>query len=416
MTRLRRTALSIAAAAVAACCALAVLPGAASAEIKLTRIDRFHDPVQTVAAPGPSAKGLLFVVERPGVIKVVRGGKAVQAPFLDLTGIVKSTDLEQGLLSLAFDPRYERNGRFYVYYTAADNSITIARYVRDPDDPLRADPDSAEPLLSIPHPASLNHNGGTLAFGPDRDLWISTGDGHPVCDPPENAQNTDSLLGKILRIDPTGHGYAIPPDNPFVGGPGADEVYAYGLRNPFRFSIDPRNGGTIAIGDVGQFHWEEIDLLSLEAARGANFGWDAYEGDVPLNLEGPCASDLPTPPPADPVFPVTTYPHEKPTPDEFGGCAVIGGVIVRDPRLTAAMRGRYIFSDHCRGRLRSIIPQVDPPTAVDEHYVGVGVDYPTAITTGRRDRIYVTSRFGAVFRIDPAHGWPRSGAGRAATG
>ncbi len=137
---------------------------------------------------------------------------------------------------------------------------------------------------------------------------------------------------------------------------------------------------------------------------------------MPLNLEGPCASDLPTPPPTDPVFPVTTYPHDKPTPDQFGGCAVIGGVIVRDPRLTAAMRGRYLYSDHCRGRLRGFIPEVDPPAALDEHYVGARVDYPTAITTGRRDRIYVTTRFGAVFRIDPAHGWPRRSGGGAATG
>ena len=415
MTRLRWTALLIAAAAVGGCM-LAALPGAASAAVELTRIDRFEDPVQTVAAPGPSARGLLFVAERHGVIQVVKGGETVQQPFLDISGIVKSTDLEQGLLSIAFDPRYERNGRLYAYYTDSSNSITIARFVRDPDDPLRADPDSAETILSIPHPASLNHNGGDLVFGPDRNLWISTGDGHPVCDPPENAQNTDSLLGKLLRIDPVAHGYAIPPDNPFVGGPGADEVYAYGLRNPFRFSIDPHNGGTIAIGDVGQFHWEEVDLLSLAAARGANFGWDAYEGTVPLVLEGSCASDLPTPPPADPVFPVTTYPHEKPTPGEFGGCAVIGGVIVRDPRLTTAMRGRYIFSDHCRGRLRSFIPGVDPPAAVDEQYVGVRVDFPTAITTGRQDRIYVTSRFGAVFRIDPADGRPRPDAGGAATG
>lgn len=415
MTRLRRILPLIAAAAVAGCM-LVTLPAAASAEVKLTRIDRFEDPVQTVAAPGPSAKGLLFVAERTGVVKVVKGGETVTRPFLDISGIVKSTDLEQGLLSIAFDPRYERNGRLYVYYTDSSSSITIERYVRDPDDPLRADPGSAETILSIPHPASLNHNGGDLAFGPDRNLWISTGDGHPICDPPENAQNTGSLLGKLLRIDPVAHGYAIPPDNPFVGGPGADEVYAYGLRNPFRFSIDPRNGGTIAIGDVGQFRWEEINLLSLADARGANFGWDAYEGTVPLGLEGPCSSDLPTPPPADPVFPVTTYPHAADSPDEFSGCAVIGGVIVRDRRLTTAMRGRYIFSDHCRGRLRGFIPEVDPPAAVDEHYVGVRVDYPTAITTGRRDRIFVTTRFGAVFRIDPAHGWPRPDSGGAATG
>ncbi len=412
MTRGPRIALLIAAAVAAGL----LFPGAAGARLELTRIAKFDDPVQTVAAPGRSSRGLLFVAERGGVVRVVKGGEPRRRPFLDISGIVKSTDLEQGLLSIAFDPRYERNGRFYAYYTDSANSVTVASFRRGPDRRLRADPASAETLLSIPHPASLNHNGGDLVFGPDRNLWISTGDGHPGCDPPENAQNTDSLLGKVLRIDPAAHGYGIPADNPFVGGPGADEIYAYGLRNPFRFSIDPRRGGTIAIGDVGQFHWEEINLLSLEAARGANFGWDAYEGDVPLVLEGPCASDLPTPPPSDPVFPVTTYPHLAEDPGDFSGCAVIGGVIVRDRRLPAAIRGRYIFSDHCRGRLRSFTPKTDPPLAEDEHYVGLRVDYPTAITTGRRDRIYVTTRFGAIFRIDPAHRGRAEAAGRRATG
>ncbi|MCB0875133.1 MAG: PQQ-dependent sugar dehydrogenase [Solirubrobacterales bacterium] len=409
MTRRDATTRWIAVAAIVSCWTLAAGTTQADAALELTRVAKFDDPVETVAAPGPSARGLLFVAERDGRVRVVQGGETRRRPFLDISDRVRSADLEQGLLSIAFDPRYEQNGRFYVYFTASDRSITIERYLRDPDDPLHAERRSGEPVLTIPHPASDNHNGGTLAFGSDGDLWISTGDGHPACDPPENAQDTESLLGKLLRIDPVARGYAIPPDNPFVGSSGADEVYAYGLRNPYRFSIDPRHGGTIAIGDVGQFRWEEIDLISVAGARGANFGWDAYEGDVPLALEGPCSTDLPTAPTPDPVFPVATFPHTASDPRDFSGCAVIGGVVVRDPRLPRAIRGRYIYSDHCRGRLRSFEFGTDPPTATGDHYVGLRVDYPTAITAGRRDRIFVTTRFGTVFRIDPAKAGGRRG-------
>ena len=218
---------------------------------------------------------------------------------------------------------------------------------------------------------------------------------------PENAQNTDVLLGKLLRIAP-GHGsYSIPPDNPFVGGPGADEVYSYGFRNPWRFSIDEQSG-RIAIGDVGQSAWEEINITSLDAARGANFGWDAYEGYVPLELPAGCFGDTPTPLPPDPIFPVTTFPHASEDPNEYIGCAVIGGVIVRDRRL-AGLRGRYIFSDHCNGRLLSLDPKEgDPP--VDVAAVHLRVRYPTSIVSGRRDRVYLTSRKGALLRLDPARG------------
>ena len=366
---------------------------------ELTRIATLDEPTTVATAPGPSSRHLLFVTEQAGTVRVIANGEKQEKPFLDITDRVEYGDTEQGLLSLAFDPDYEDNGRFYVYYTGENGAIEISRFHRQRKDPLAADPDSERTVLEIPHTASKNHNGGDLHFGPDGNLWISTGDGHPGCDPPENAQNTDVLLGKLLRISP-GHGsYTVPPDNPFVGAPGADEVYAYGLRNPWRYSIDEQSG-RIAIGDVGQFTTEEIDIVSIEDARGANFGWDAYEGYEPLVISEPCAGDTPTPLPPDPIFPVTTFPHASEDPEAYTGCAVIGGVIVRDRRLTG-LRGRYLYNDHCNGRLLSLDPkEADPPVAVSD--VGLRVRWPTSIVAGRKDRIYMTSRTGPLFRLDPA--------------
>ena len=168
---------------------------------------------------------------------------------------------------------------------------------------------------------------------------MATGDGGSACDPPENAQNVNSLLGKLIRIKPGKHGgYSIPKDNPFAKGPGADEIYSYGLRNPFRFSFDKQTG-TIAIGDVGQNTYEEIDYLSVKDALGANFGWDAYEGNEPLDLSG-CPSDTSTPLPPDPVFPIHVYGHSG---GDFSGCAITGGLVVRDPPAEVARRALHLL-------------------------------------------------------------------------
>ena len=365
---------------------------------ELKRIATLDDPTAVATAPGPSSRDLVFATERSGVVAVIADGRKRRRPFLDISDRVETDTLEQGLLALAFDPGYEENGRFYVYYTGAGGAIEVSRFRRSRNDPLRVKQDSERTILEIPHTASQAHNGGDLQFGPDGNLWISTGDGHPGCDPPENAQNRDSLLGKLLRIRPGNGGHTAPADNPFVAGPGADEIYAYGFRNPWRFSIDERSG-TIAIGDVGQSTWEEINLVPLADARGANFGWDAYEGYVPLELPAACRSDTPTPLPADPIFPVVTFPHSSDDPREYVGCAVIGGVIVRDRRL-GRLRGRYLFSDHCNGRLHALDPS-DSSRHVPHHAVGIRVRWPTSIVAGRRNRIYISSRNGAVFRLDP---------------
>ncbi len=364
----------------------------------LIRIATLQQPTKVATAPGPSARGLVFATDRVGLIEVVAKGRKQKRPFLDITDRVESAFNEQGLLALAFDPAYENNGRFFVYYTAADGSIEISRFRRRRNDPLRAKADSERTVLEIAHAESQAHNGGDLQFGPDGNLWISTGDGHPGCDPPENAQNTGVLLGKLLRITPGHGGYSVPPDNPFAAGPGADEVYAYGFRNPWRFSIDAQSG-RIAIGDVGQSTWEEINVTTSEAARGANFGWDAYEGYVPLVLPDLCFGDTPTPLPPDPIFPVLTYPHSGDDPTQYVGCAVIGGVVVRDRRLTG-LRGRFLYSDYCNGRLRSFDPKSASIPATDSS-AHLKVRFPTSIVSGRRNRIYVTSANGGVFRLRP---------------
>ena len=233
------------------------------------------------------ASGRLFIVEQGGRIRIVRTGVLQAAPFLDLSaanGGPVRTGGEQGLLGLAFHPSYITNGLFFVHYTralagdASGNEIVIARYARS-----AANPDIASPtgtvLLAIAHPQFANHNGGKLAFGPDGYLYIGVGDGGSANDPRNNAQNLSQLLGKILRIDVDGAvGYAIPPDNPFVGQAAArPEVWAYGLRNPWRFSFD-RATGDLYIGDVGQNSIEEIDFVARGTPAGLNFGWRVFEG------------------------------------------------------------------------------------------------------------------------------------------
>lgn len=374
--------------------------GNGSGGVRLKTLGTFDEPVYATTAPGRAGRDLVFVVERGGIVRVIRGSKIVRKPFLDISSLVDDDALEQGLLSIAFDPDYDRNRRLYAYYTARDGAVTVAELRRSRDRRVRAYAGSARTVIAIPHPrGSTSHNGGQLQFGPDGNLWLATGDGHPACDPAENAQNTDSLLGKLLRIDPAPGGYTVPADNPFVGRPGADEVYAYGFRNPFRFSFD-RPTGAIAIGDVGQSAFEEIDYAPTETVRGANFGWDALEGYDPLVIPANCPGETETPPPAGTTFPIHAYPHHSDDPAQQRGCAVVGGVVARDPRLPS-LYGRYVYSDLCNGALRSLIAATDPPRAEDEHRVGPWISQPTSVTRGRGQRLYVTSIIGPVYRLDP---------------
>jgi glucose/arabinose dehydrogenase len=304
-------------------------------------------------AQAGDGSGRLFIVERCGKIRIF-DGSLLAGSFLDLgaTGsdLIVCGD-EQGLLGLAFHPDYESNGFFYVFYTRkADGALTIARYEVSAVDPNLANAGSGTVLLTIPHPTFANHNGGQLAFGPDGYLYISTGDGGSGGDPSDNAQNLNSLLGKILRIDVDGddfpgdpaRNYAI-PDNPFAGGaPGADEIWAYSLRNPWRFSFD-RVTGDLFIGDVGQGTWEEIDFQPAASPGGENYGWDVLEGahcfeDSP---PGTCNAFLN----GGSVLPILEYNQTT-----AGHCAVTGGYVFRN--LPAhSWTGNYIYGDFCSGHI-----------------------------------------------------------------
>ncbi len=253
--------------------------------LALKKIGQFDHPVYVTGAPG--FPKLLFVVEQPGRVAVLRGGHRLAHPFLDLRGSVGFDGAERGMLSIAFPPDYATSGSFYVYYNDKAGNIRIDEFKRA--SPTRAAPGSQREVIGIPHPENANHNGGQMQFLGNL-LYFGTGDGGSAGDPPNNAQNKEVLLGKLVRIDPRPSGaqpYSVPPSNPFVGKPGRDEIYSYGLRNPFRFSFDTVSAKQprIAIADVGQNKFEELDYTTVAAASGANFGWDAFEGFAPYREE-----------------------------------------------------------------------------------------------------------------------------------
>jgi glucose/arabinose dehydrogenase len=264
---------------------------------------------------------------------VINDRGVFEEPFLDISEKISCCG-ERGLLGLAFHPQYPENGYFFVNYTDINGDTVIARFEVS-DDRDRAAPDSELKLLGVEQPYA-NHNGGGIAFGPDGYLYIALGDGGSGGDPLGNAQNTNSLLGKMLRIDvsPT-DGYAVPADNPYTGGGGAPEVWAYGLRNPWRFSFD-RLAGDLFIGDVGQGSWEEIDYLPVGAPGGANFGWNYREGSQPF-VTAPGADELKMIPPA------AEYGRDQ-------GYSVIGGVVYRGEELPE-MYGIYYYGDYGSGNI-----------------------------------------------------------------
>jgi len=358
-------------------------PRAKGGGVALKRVGSFDSPVYATGAPG--FPQLLFVVEQPGRIVVLEGGRRA-GTFLDLRDLVNYGG-ERGLLSIAFPPGYARSKRFYVYYTDAAGAIRVDEFRRS--SATRAAAGSRRPVIAIPHPVNSNHNGGQLQFLGNL-LYFATGDGGSGGDPPNNAQNKDVLLGKLLRIDPRASGgkpYSVPPSNPFVGKPGRDEIYSYGLRNPFRFSFDtaaaqPR----IAIGDVGQNRFEELDYLTVGRARGANFGWDAFEGFAAYDEENGG-----TPDPGGTVKPIFTYGRSR-------GCTIVGGYVVRDPRLRG-LRGRYVYADFCEGRLRSLVPHLK--RGGDDRGLGPQVSSPSSFGEDQRHRLYVTSLEGPVYRLVP---------------
>jgi len=339
--------------------------------VGLKQIGRFDSPVYVTGAPG--FPKLLFVVEQGGTVRVLRGGHRLGQPFLDIGGLISSGG-ERGLLSIAFPPDYASTRRFYVYYTDPEGNIRIDEFKRK--SATRAARGSRRAVVEIPHPVNANHNGGQLQFL-DNFLYFGTGDGGSGGDPPNNSQNRRVLLGKLLRIDPSRAG-AEP------------EVYSYGLRNPFRFSFDtvtapePR----LAIADVGQDRFEELDYTTVAAARGANFGWDAFEGFAPYRGANSGTRD-----PGGTVKPIFAYPHSR-----GGSCTIIGGYVVRD-RSLPSLQGRYVYADLCEGELRSLAPQLR--RASGDRKLGLSVSTPTSFGEDARGHVYVASLEGPVYRLVP---------------
>ncbi len=349
-----------------------------------------------VAAPPHDHR--LFVIEQAGTMRVIRDGVVVPTPFLDLSAAAGGPVAgggENGLLGLAFHPRYGENGRFYLFYTIARDgrwASQVVEYRADPTDPDRADPSSRRLLLDLPDRKS-NHQGGMLEFGPDGALYISTGDEGGQGDPYENSQNPAALWGKLLRIDVDGadasRPYGIPAGNPFAAGGGAPEVYMLGLRNPWRFSIDPGTGD-FYIGDVGGGVIEELDVVPAARAAGANLGWDDCEGSVDFESTGCAAAAA-----AGRIKPVMEHRHDAVPPFE----AIIGGVVYRG-RCFPDVVGRYFYTDFYAGGLWSFVYQDGQATDVRSLTYRQG--FPTVVSSLHTDafgEMYLTYRDGGIDRI-----------------
>lgn len=321
----------------------------------------------------PDGSGRLFVVEKTGRIRILENGQLLNQPFLDITDRVGSSGNEQGLLGLAFHPQYEENASFFVNYTDTSGDTVIARF-QVSDDPNSADPASEVKLLGVEQPYR-NHNGGVLAFGPDGYLYAGLGDGGSAGDPQGNAQNTNTLLGSILRLDVDSlEPYAIPSDNPF-----GNEIWAYGLRNPWRMSFD-RLTGDLYIGDVGQGDWEEIDYLPAGSAGGANFGWDHREGAHDYEGGGPAGM----------IDPIAEYSHPE------GGCSVTGGYVYRG--TMPEWNGIYLYGDYCTGLIWGLI---GTDNGWQEQLL---FDVDVTITSFGQDEtgeVYLVSDSGGIYRLGP---------------
>ena len=336
-------------------------------------------PVHVTSPPGDPR---LFVVEQPGQIRVIENGRLLDRPFLDLTDRVR-TGYERGLLSVAFHPHYATNGRLFVNYTdLAHGDTRVEQYQVSPD-PNRADSASARLILTVRQPYA-NHNGGLVLFGPDGMLYIGMGDGGSGGDPHGNGQNLGTLLGKMLRIDvDRGSPYTIPPDNPFVHRAGArPEIWALGLRNPWRFCFDPVDG-MLYIADVGQDRWEEIDV-EPDRSGGLNYGWNVMEGEHCFRNPLCDRRGL--------VAPVLEYGHAD-------GCSITGGLVYRGRRILQ-LWGQYFFSDYCDGWIQSV--RVSGGRVEERRVWQLGEDlHVSSFGADSQGELYVVSHDGRVLEIVP---------------
>lgn len=359
-------------------------PPATSNSLRLQTVTAvLSSPVFLTAPTGDV--GRLFIVEQGGLIRILNSldGTPRATPFLDVAGLIV-TGGERGLLGMAFDPNYAGNGRFYIYYTNTAGDIVIARYG------VSTNPDIANAgaqaiLKTIAHPTNQNHNGGMLAFGPDGCLYAGIGDGGGSGDPNGNAQNTNSLLGKILRLDPE-TGSACGTDNPFANGTGgAPEVWSFGLRNPWRFSFD-RSTGVLYIGDVGQDQREEVDaVVGPNAGQGVNFGWNIMEGFACFNPPSGCNSSGLTPP-------ILDYSHDA------GACSVTGGYVYRGT-LNPAVNGSYFYADYCAGFVRSFQLQGGQPSSQNTWPLLSPGGQITSFGEDARGELYILTQTGGLSRI-----------------
>src|SRR5215216_984047 len=349
--------------------------------VRLLLLGRFDQPTYITAPRGDSRR---FVVEREGTIRILKGGRALGAPFLDITSRV-TTGGESGLLSMPLARDYRTSRRFWVYYTDQQGVIQIDQFRASAGNPDRADPGSRRSVLRVPQ-HRFNHKGGQLQVGPDGMLYAGFGDGGAGGDPDENAQNLGRMLGKMIRIDPNPNGgYSIPRSNPFRNRSGAlPEIYAYGLRNPYRFSFDRRTGA-LTIGDVGQDEVEEVDFIpgrsgGRQPRGGYNFGWDSFEGRSRYE-SGSAPGHIP------PVYQRT---HSQ------GYCSITGGYVIRDRSLGRGWTGQYVFGDLCDGTLR--LSRLRRPSA-RAHATRMKVESLVSFGEDSRGRVYAVSLDGPVYRI-----------------
>jgi len=369
--------IGLAACALAACGTARDVAGAPG--VRLLLLERFDEPTYLTSAPSDGHRR--FVVERAGRIRVMRNGRKLRRPFLSIPGRVQ-TGGESGMLSMAFAPDYAQSRRYYVYYTDREGAIVVDQFRRAARSRSRTQPGSRRQVIRIPHPR-FNHKGGQVLFGPDGLLYLGPGDGGGGGDPDRNAQDRGSLLGKILRIRPRPRGgYSVPGSNPFKGRQGArGEVFAYGLRNPYRFSFDRRTGA-LTIADVGQDAVEEVSYVRRPGNGGFNFGWSAFEGRRPYN-EGSAPGHRP---------PIVERTHDQ------GSCSITGGYVVRDPSVPR-LRGKYVFGDVCDSRLRLASVR----GSGSRGGVALGVRVPNLVSFGEdaRGRVFAVSLNGPVYRLAP---------------